>query len=120
MELHNRSVRQDIRDLGALIGDVISSNASTDAFEAVETVRTTAITYRSGDHDTRVPLESALTANSAEVNADVARAFTTYFELINLAEERERIRTLRHGDQEGTLSDSLRAAVERLIDDGDH
>ena len=39
-------------------------------------------------------------------------------ELVNIAEERERIRALRDGEQEGTLEDSVSAAVESLAEEG--
>ena len=118
MELHGRSVRQDVRELGEILGDVIAGHASDTAFDAVEVARTAAIDYRSGDASDRETLERSLATNSEAVNADVARSFTNYFELINLAEERERVRALRRGEHEGRLSDSLRAAVETLADEG--
>jgi len=118
MELHGRSVRQDVRELGETLGDVIAGHASDISFEAVETARTAAIDYRSGDAPDRRPLERSLRQNPEDVNTDIARAFTNYFELINLAEERERIRALRRGEHEGSLGDSLRAAVETLANEG--
>ncbi|MCD2204067.1 phosphoenolpyruvate carboxylase [Halobacterium sp. KA-6] len=118
MELHGRSVRQDVRELGETLGDVISSHASDISFEAVEAARTAAIDYRNGDAPDRRPLERSLRQNSEDVNTDIARAFTNYFELINLAEERERVRALRRGEHESRLGDSLRAAVETLADEG--
>ncbi|QLC33970.1 phosphoenolpyruvate carboxylase [Halarchaeum sp. CBA1220] len=118
MGLHGRSVRQDVRELGDLLGEAVERHASRDAFEAVEDARTAAIDYRQGETSTRDELRSVLAENDEEVNASVARAFTTYFELVNLAEERERVRSLREGEDDGTLADSLPAAVERLADDG--
>jgi phosphoenolpyruvate carboxylase len=111
-------VRQDVRELGETLGDVIASHASDISFEAVEAARTAAIDYRSGNVPDRRPLERSLRQNSEDVNTDIARAFTNYFELINLAEERERVRALRRGEHESRLGDSLRAAVETLADEG--
>jgi len=118
MELHGRSVRQDVRELGELLGDAVERHASSAAFEAVEDARTAAIDYRRGETASREALQRIVESNDEDVNASVARAFTTYFELVNLAEERERVRSLREGEDAGTLADGLPAAVETLADQG--
>jgi phosphoenolpyruvate carboxylase len=116
MRLHNREVRQDVRELGELLGDVLADQASQSAFETVETIRTSAIDYRSGEISSRQPLYDELDGLSPELESVVARAFTTYFELINLAEERERVRAIRQGSQDGDLEDSLEEAAAELND----
>jgi phosphoenolpyruvate carboxylase len=116
MRLHTRDVRQDVRELAGLLGDVLSRLASREAFEAVETVRTGAIDYRHGDAASRDVLRDEVAHLSPELAGHVARAFATYFELINLAEERQRVRAIREGTQDGTLEDSLRATAETLAE----
>ncbi|ELY58144.1 phosphoenolpyruvate carboxylase [Natronococcus amylolyticus DSM 10524] len=116
MTLHNRTVRRDVRELGALLGDVLEDQTSRRAFETVESCRTTAIDYRSGDLESRDPLATELNNLSPHQQRVVARAFTTYFELINLAEERERVRSIRTGSQEDTLEDSLETAAAELAE----
>ncbi|MUW13722.1 phosphoenolpyruvate carboxylase [Halorubrum sp. CBA1125] len=118
MALHNRNVRTDVRELGALVGDVLAAQASTDAYETVETLRTAAIDYRRGDATSRERLREAVADLSETREEVVARAFTTYFELINLAEERERVRAIRSADDEGGLHDSLDATVSELAEAG--
>lgn len=117
MRLHTRDVRQDVRELAALLGDVLSRLGSREAFEAVEAARTEAIDYRAGDSESREALRDELDDLSPELAGNVARAFATYFELINLAEERERVRAIREGTQDGTLEDGLRATAETLAED---
>ena len=117
MTLHNRDVRRDVRELGALVGDVIREQASENEFSVVENLRTTAIDYRDGELDSRENLHHTLAGLTPDEESIVARGFTTYFELINLAEERERVRALRTASQAGTLEDSLETAVEALADD---
>ncbi|WP_126661505.1 phosphoenolpyruvate carboxylase [Haloterrigena salifodinae] len=118
MRLHNREIRQDVRELGALLGDVLEDQTSRQGFETVESCRRAAIDYRSGDLESREPLISRLEGLSPHNQRIVARAFTTYFELINLAEERERVRTIRTESNEGTLEDSLEMAAEELGERG--
>jgi len=118
MTLHNRGVRQDVRELGALLGDVLKEQTSTGSFETVEQLRKASIAYREGEIDSREELRSTIDQLSPGDEGDVARAFATYFELINLAEERERVRAVRQGSQEGTLDDSLSDTVETLAEAG--
>ncbi|MGQ4555193.1 phosphoenolpyruvate carboxylase [Halobellus sp. GM3] len=116
MGLHSRDVKQDVRELGALLGDVLAEQTSRESFETVEDVRTAAIDYRKGDRDSRADLDRLLDGLSPEGESTVARAFTTYFELINLAEERERARVVREASQSNTLEDGLVATVETLVE----
>ena len=116
MTLHGRTVGRDVRELGALVGEVLEAQTSTDAFETVEELRTTAIEYRNDERDSRDELDRTLRGLDPDLAVTVARAFTTYFEMVNLAEERERVRAIRTASQEGSLADSLSAAVESLAD----
>jgi len=113
-QLHGRHVEQDVRELGELLGDVIAEQSSDEGYETVERVRRAAIAYRRGDAESWEPLEQALEAADRDHEEVVARAFTTYFELVNLAEERERVRAVRQGHQSGALDDSVAAAVDAL------
>jgi len=114
MRLHNRTIRQDVRELGALVGDTLGEQSSESAFETVERLRTASIDYRRGDGDSRAPLHDILDGLAPELESVVARAFTMYFELINLAEERERVRAIRRSSQEESLEDGLETAVAEL------
>ena len=118
MALHSRELTQDVRELGALLGDVIRDQGSEKLFDIVEQIREASIEYRRGDADDRAVIDETLAGLTPDEQDVVARAFTTYFELINLAEERQRVREIREGGHEGTLADSAAEAVERLADRG--
>jgi phosphoenolpyruvate carboxylase len=79
MQLHNRTVRQDVRELGALLGDVLEEQTSTSDFETVEELRTAAIAYREGSAPSRDSLHEVLDELDPDDESVVARAFTTYF-----------------------------------------
>ncbi|WP_440007897.1 phosphoenolpyruvate carboxylase [Halomicrococcus sp. SG-WS-1] len=114
MDLHARDVRRDVRELAALLGEALERHASEEAFETVEALRTDAIDYRRGDAESRDPLRDCVERLPPDQAVHVARAFALYFELINLAEERQRVRAIREGREGGTLSNDVAAAAERF------
>ncbi|MFT4883782.1 MAG: phosphoenolpyruvate carboxylase, partial [Natronomonas sp.] len=114
MELHDRNVEQDVRELSTLLGDVIATQVSDEALESVETIRENAIAYREGNRQSRGPLRSALADADPRI---VSQAFTTYFELTNLAEERERVRSVRERRAADSQPESIREAVDELDDE---
>jgi phosphoenolpyruvate carboxylase len=114
MDLYRRDVQQDVRELGAVLGDVLIEQCSVEAFETVETLRTSSIDYRDGTIEDREPLRSVLDRTDDERELVIARAFTAYFELINLAEERERIRALREQSQANVPDDGLEELADML------
>ena len=77
MQLHARDVRRDVRELGALLGDVLEAQTSAEAFEIVESVRTEAIDYRRGETESRDDLRANLADLPPERAGVVARAFAT-------------------------------------------
>ena len=119
MSLYTRSVGEDVRELASLLGDVLSDHASEQAFEAVENSRTTAIENRKDGAVNPAAVAESLSDALADdgTTQAVARAYTVYFELVNLAEERERVRALRDGEQGGALKDSVSTAVESLAEE---
>lgn len=117
MVTHNRALRQDVRELGELLGSVIEAQTSRSTFETVESLRQESIAYRRGDADTRDAFEDRIYTLSPDREFSVVRAFTTYFELINLAEERERIRTNRLKAEEGTIEDTIAEAIDEITSD---
>jgi phosphoenolpyruvate carboxylase len=124
-------MRRDVRLLGDILGEVIRDSGGQDLLDDVERLRHAAIAAR-GDGPGPGPAPgqaadddiAALVASWPLDRADaVARAFTVYFHLANLAEEHHRIRTLRERDTGGEpMRESLAAAVpalrERLGPDG--
>jgi phosphoenolpyruvate carboxylase len=114
MRLYQRDVQQDVRELGSIVGEVLADQHSVDALDTVETIRQTAIDYRQDDLPSRAPLLTALDDADPDSSLVIARAFTTYFELINLAEERERVRALREQAQAGVPDEGLEELAHLL------
>src|SRR5262252_9152841 len=110
-------MRRDVRLLGELLGRVITESGGQDLLRDVERLRRAVIAARdSAEHDrVAVRLVSEWPLDRAE---EVARAFTCYFHLANLAEEHQRARMLRERAREPSpLRDSLAAAVTAVRDE---
>ncbi len=84
-----------IRLLGDILGDVIAELESQELFAAEERIRVAAKDRRGGKADAAKQLEAEVEALSLDQARAVAAAFTTYFDLVNLAEEYSRVRQLR-------------------------
>jgi len=110
-------MRRDVRLLGDLLGEVLHESGGQDLLDDVERLRRAVISARhDADGEDAHGEIAALVASWPLDRAEaVAHAFTVYFHLANLAEERQRIRTLRERD---TVSppprESLAAAVAGL------
>jgi phosphoenolpyruvate carboxylase len=120
------AMRRDVRLLGDLLGEVISESAGPDLLADVERLRHAVIAARSAanrgsaqataEGDSITALVSSWSWERAEL---VARAFTVYFHLINLAEEQQRVRTLRQRDSgDRPPRESFADAVSRLTAEG--
>jgi phosphoenolpyruvate carboxylase len=118
------SLRARITTLGRLVGDVLRMHARPRTFEYVEQLR--ALTRRRRADPRSVDegeIDAVLDALSLDDAVDVIRAFSLYFQMVNLAEElhRERRRRERaiageaplHGSIE-TLPATASALVDRL------
>ena len=107
-------MRRDVRLLGEVLGEVLSEASGQDLLKDVERLRRLAIAARGGSASDEeiAALVAELPLERAEL---VARAFTVYFHLVNLAEELQRIRALRERDADGTpIRESFTAAVEEI------
>jgi phosphoenolpyruvate carboxylase len=109
----------EVRLLGSLLGQVIAEQAGPDLLDLVERVRRTTIRLRRGDDPgLRAGLVQELATLEPGRAEVVARAFSLYFRLVNVAEERELVRTARRSDRGATRTarpdDSLASAVTWL------
>ena len=89
-------MRSDVRLLGDLLGRVLRESGSPELFEDVERLRTATIQAYTDETDSAFARAATIADSFTVERADeVARAFTAYFHLVNLAEEHQRIRALR-------------------------
>src|SRR5580700_861248 len=119
-------MRRDVRLLGDILGEVIRDSdpkTGPDLLADVERLRHAVIEARDQERRDDDPAGDAIAALVASWDLDraeqVARAFTVYFHLANLAEEHQRIRQLRERDAgPEPVRESLAAAVTELSRDG--
>lgn len=95
-------LREDVHMLGALVGDVIREQGGDALFEAVESDRQAAIAQRDGDAQGAIQLVVHTRDVPASQARDLVRAFSTWFEMVNMAEKVHRIRRRRQYLNEGT------------------
>ncbi|MDZ4821717.1 MAG: phosphoenolpyruvate carboxylase [Planctomycetota bacterium] len=115
--MDNELLRRDIRMLGDLLGEVIAELSSPAALELVEEIRRLARDRRAGV----AGAEQALATRISELSQDDARilvrAFSVFFDVSNLAEDRHRVRVLRSRQREKhpePLSESVAAAIQQM------
>ncbi|HSJ81397.1 MAG TPA: phosphoenolpyruvate carboxylase, partial [Thiobacillus sp.] len=95
-------LRAQVKLLGTLLGQVLLQFAGEDVFDAVETLRRGfAELHQQEDQQRRTELMAMIDAMPATKVELVVRAFSSYFMLVNVAEEsfshRNRRRMLSHG-----------------------
>lgn len=112
-EAHDLALREDVSLLGRLVGEMLSDQLGASFFELLEQVRRCAIARREGDPARLGELCALLADLPVHRALDLVRAFSTYFQLVNLAEQVHRIRRRREhqaaerGPQPGGLQDAL-------------
>ncbi|MFN8452648.1 MAG: phosphoenolpyruvate carboxylase [Anaerolineae bacterium] len=104
----------DIRMLGGLLGVVIREQHGEEAFQLVEQVRAEAKDRRKGDADAEEALRATIDQLNVESLNVLTKAFSNYFQLINIAEDQQRIRVLRSREAKGGLSESIASAIASL------
>ncbi len=113
-------LRADVRLLGTLLGHVLRESGSPGLFEDVEKFRQATIAAYADESseafDRAVEIAESFSVSRAD---EVARAFTVYFHLVNLAEEFQRVRVLRQIEPESedrtkTLSGAFAQLSEEI------
>jgi len=88
-------LRKDAHELGGQIGAMVRDRCGQELFNAVEEARSLAITWRNGDARARDRLVELLNGLDDRRAQDVSRAFATWFQAINTAEQLHRTRRRR-------------------------
>ena len=107
--------------LGDILGEVISELESPQIFAIEERIRAAAKERRSGKAEAARLLEAEVKALDVNAARAVSAAFTTYFDLVNLAEEHQRVQQLRERESmlaPQPLNESVGDAIATLKKEG--
>ena len=110
-------LRRDIRHLTDTLGDVIRDLAGDGVADLVADIRRLALERRAGGPAAEEALAARITGLAPGDAELVARAFGIYFDLVNIAEDRQRIRVLRQRERDRApepLGESLAAGIAEL------
>ena len=133
LDLREAPLRRDVRSLGRLLGAVIREQAGEQAYMAEEELRQLAIRHRRlndelGEECLDCPDERELQEQAVQIVGSmrvgeayqIVKAFSTYFELTNLAETNHRKRRQRAArlGEEPDKPGSLRGTLQRMQREG--
>ena len=94
-EEKDQSLRDDVRMLGALVGELIREQGGDELFEFVENARLRSIRRREDNEKPGEELAQLVGNLDPELALQVIRSFSTYFQMVNTAEKVHRIRRRR-------------------------
>ena len=91
----HEALRDDVHALGALVGEILAEQGGDSLFKLVELDRVASIGRREGDEQARRELAASVRDRPPALARDLVRAFSTWFQVVNLAERVHRIRRRR-------------------------
>ena len=110
-------LREDIRVLGRLLGEVLREQSGEDMYDLVETIRQTSVQFaRERDDEAGHQMAGLLNDFSAQNAVFVVRAFSQFLHLANIAEDQHHIRRNREHEIAGSKprDGTLIHALDRL------
>jgi len=91
----DQALRDDVRTLGAMVGDLIREQGGEELYEFVENARQRSIRRREENEKPGEELAQLVENLDPEQALQVIRSFSTYFQMVNTAEKVHRIRRRR-------------------------
>jgi phosphoenolpyruvate carboxylase len=99
-EEKDQPLRDDVRILGSLVGELLRDQGGDELFEIVENARQRSIRRREHNEKPGEDLADLVRNLDLSLAMEVIRAFSTYFQMVNTAEKVHRIRRRREYLQE--------------------
>src|SRR5258708_33036572 len=110
-------LRNDVRVLGQLLGEILVEQRGPQLLELVERIRSLAIACRESGQTVSAQLVDEIAVLPLDVMEDLVRSFTLFFYLVNAAEEIHRLRALRQRARASSSEprmESVAAAIRSL------
>ena len=112
-------LREDVKQLGALVGEILAEQESPEFLSQVEAIRVAAIQRRENIQAIDALAEN-LSGLPLQQSERLVRAFALWFQAVNLAERVHRIRRRRDYQKAGAAPQpgGLEATIQQLKSDG--
>ncbi len=119
----DKQLRARVKLFGNLLGGILLKHAGAQVYDAVEKLRTGFIQLHKKDNPKkRERLMALIDSLDPQTLTQVVRAFSTYFSLVNIAEEasqlQQRRRIMRHRNRQDMWRGSFDTTLDELIDMG--
>ncbi|MCZ6810075.1 MAG: phosphoenolpyruvate carboxylase, partial [Proteobacteria bacterium] len=88
-------LRHDVHTLGTLVGELLKEQGGEELFDLVENARLRSIRRREGNEKPGEELADIVKNLDLSLAMEVIRSFSTYFQVVNIAEKVHRIRRRR-------------------------
>jgi phosphoenolpyruvate carboxylase len=110
-------LRRDMRLLEDLLGQIVTEDEGSDAVGLVTGIRQLARDRRANVPGAEATLSQRIQSLDEDQARLVARSLSIFFDLANLAEDRQRVRVLRQREQDrhpNPISESIGASIQQL------
>ena len=111
----DKALRDDVNRVGSLVGEILAEQEGEDFLDEVERIRVAAILRRENNASTG-EMERELAGVDVAHATSLVRAFSTYFQAVNVAERVHRIRRRREYEraESSPQPGGLRDAIDKL------
>ncbi|MFT7661423.1 MAG: phosphoenolpyruvate carboxylase [Gammaproteobacteria bacterium] len=118
----NESLKENIRLLGSILGDTLREQCGDELYQRVESVRKLAIAARMGEATDAVDLHKQLGGLPAQDVYFLARSFTLFLNLANIAEQHAQLKLDLYAESDDTIDRTvfckLNEKMQSFIDKG--
>ena len=112
-------LQSDVHLLGKLLGEVLCEQEGKELYEMVEKVRLLAKSARNGEPEAWEKLQAVLSQLSMSDMLSVARGFSQFLALANIAEQHQRVRKRKQYHMENKDQKlSIKATIKELQSKG--
>ncbi|MCA8915806.1 MAG: phosphoenolpyruvate carboxylase [Planctomycetes bacterium] len=110
----DQPLRDDVGRLGAVVGDMLREQEGDDFFLLVERTRQASVAARDGASG----LDAAIAGVPAAQREKLVRAFSAYFDAVNMGEQIHRLRRRRDYERNGPQPNGPEAVLKELKEQG--